>query len=757
MKKILLAIVILFVLVTASTAQNIFPSSGAAGIGTSSPNASSLLEAKSTTKGVLFPRMTLLQRNAIVSPATGLLIYQIDGTNGFYSYNGTAWTAVTTPTFKGWSLTGNATTNSFTNFIGTTDNKSLRFRTNNIQRVIFDSLGSVGIGTTLPNASSLLEIKSTTKGVLFPRMTLSQRNAVASPATGLLIYQIDNTPGYYYYNGLSWSAVTPSAASKTLNNLSFPTAVNQSLLPLSSGAKDLGSASLGWKNLYLTNAVYLDGSIILHQRGTGNLFAGANAGNISLSGRNNTGAGPYALNLLTSGNNNTAYGYYSLYSDTSGYYNTASGSYSLYSNTTGSNNTASGSYSLYYNTTGFSNTASGNTSLYYNTIGSYNTASGDASLYSNTTGSRNIASGYYSLYFNTTGYENTASGTSALLDNTTGNDNTASGYGALVNNTSGNYNTASGFLALRNTAGSEYNTALGSRAGSYFDNGYNNVFVGANTNVNGAGYYNVIAIGQGTICTAPSQVTMGNGATDSYRAYANWSNISDGRYKKNIKENVPGLSFINKLTPITYTLDATGLDNFLHKNTPKESQLNAGGKAVMDKGLKEKGKIIQTGFIAQDVEKAAKEINYNFSGVDAAKNDNDVYGLRYAEFVVPLVKAVQELSAKNDDLQNQINELKVLIIKGNSLPTATSNAYLKQNIPNPSNSNTVIRYHLPDNSGRAQIKITDIKGSTIKVYNASAAQGSLNISTSELPAGTYNYTLYVNDKQIDTKQMIIMK
>ena len=298
---------------------------------------------------------------------------------------------------------------------------------------------------------------------------------------------------------------------------------------------------------------------------------------------------------------------------------------------------------------------------------------------------------------------------------------------------------------------------MGAAAGSNHDNGYNNVFVGANTDVNGDGYYNVIAIGQGTICTAPSQVVMGNGATTSYRAYANWSNISDGRYKKNIKENVPGLSFINKLKPITYTLDATGLDNFLHKNTPKEKQLNTEAKAVMDKGLKEKEKTIQTGFTAQDVEKAAKEIDYDFSGVDAAKNDNDVYGLRYAEFVVPLVKAVQELSAKNEDLQSQIDELKSLIIKDNSLPTASSKAYLKQNMPNPSNSNTVIRYYLPDNTGRAQIKITDIKGSTIKVYNASAAQGSLNISTSELPAGTYNYTLYVNDKKIDTKQMVIMR
>lgn len=588
---------------------------------------------------------------------------------------------------------------------------------------IFPSSGAAGIGTTSPNASSLLEVKSTTKGVLFPRMTLLQRNAIVSPATSLLIYQTNNTSGYYYYNGLSWSAVTPSAASRTLNNLCSPTAINQSLFPLTSGAITLGSASLGWKNLYLTNALYLSGSIILHAPGKENLFTGTNAGNTSVSGRDNTGAGAYALNHLTSG-----------------VYNTACGASALYSNTTGSLNTASGYYSLFNNT-----------------IGNYNTASGVYSLSSNTIGINNTANGFHALYLNTTGNNNTASGEASLYLNTTGSLNTASGEASLASNTTGSNNTACGAFALQNTTSSKYNTALGADAGYNYDNGYNNVFVGANTDVNGAGYYNVIAIGQGTICTAPSQVTMGNGATTSYRAYANWTKISDGRYKKNIKENVPGLSFINKLTPITYTLDATGLDNFLHKNTPKESQLSAEGKAVMDKGLKEKEKTTQTGFIAQDVEKAAKEIDYNFSGVDVANNDNDVYGLRYAEFVVPLVKAVQELSAKNNELQIQINELKSLIIKGNSLPTATSNGYLKQNMPNPSKSNTVIKYHLPDNTGRAQITITDINGSTIKVYNASAAQGSLNISTSELPAGTYNYTLYVNDKKIDTKQMVIMK
>jgi len=185
----------------------------------------------------------------------------------------------------------------------------------------------------------------------------------------------------------------------------------------------------------------------------------------------------------------------------------------------------------------------------------------------------------------------------------------------------------------------------------------------------------------------------------------------------------------------------------------------------MGKALKEKENIAQTGFIAQEVEKTAKEIGYDFSGVDAAKNDNDVYGLRYSEFVVPLVKAVQELSAKNDekdklisDLQSQINELRSLILKGRNETTVTSLAgYLKQNMPNPAGNNTLISYYVPDNATTAEIRITDAKGRTLKIYKAIAGQGYLNIKSSELPAGTYNYTLYVSDRKVDTKQMVITK
>ena len=68
--------------------------------------------------------------------------------------------------------------------------------------------------------------------------------------------------------------------------------------------------------------------------------------------------------------------------------------------------------------------------------------------------------------------------------------------------------------------------------------------------------------------------------------------------------------------------------------------------------------VLYTGFVAQDVEKAAKSLNYNFSGVDAPKNDKDLYGLRYAEFVVPLVKAVQEQQVLIETLQKEINRLK---------------------------------------------------------------------------------------------------
>ena len=63
---------------------------------------------------------------------------------------------------------------------------------------------NIGVGTTLPNPSAALDITDTTRGLLIPRMTLYQRNNIQNPAEGLMIYQVDSSKGFWYYNGSNW-------------------------------------------------------------------------------------------------------------------------------------------------------------------------------------------------------------------------------------------------------------------------------------------------------------------------------------------------------------------------------------------------------------------------------------------------------------------------------------------------------------------------------------------------------------------------
>lgn len=75
--------------------------------------------------------------------------------------------------------------------------------------ITFVSYSQVGIGVTTPHASAALEVVATNndKGILITRLTKSQRDAISAPATGLLVYQTDNSPGLYFFNGISWAAV----------------------------------------------------------------------------------------------------------------------------------------------------------------------------------------------------------------------------------------------------------------------------------------------------------------------------------------------------------------------------------------------------------------------------------------------------------------------------------------------------------------------------------------------------------------------
>jgi hypothetical protein len=482
---------------------------------------------------------------------------------------------------------------------------------------------------------------------------------------------------------------------KHLSNLVAPTAINVNLLPREDKQYDLGSKDKSWKDLYLDGALFLGGKKFLAYK-------------------IGTGAG-----------------------------NTAVGINALHSNTFGYENTALGYEALYNNFNGIANTATGYQSLYFNTTGLDNTANGYRSLFSNTTGYENVANGEYALYFNSEGNENTANGTDALFSNATGNFNTALGYLAGANVTTGNNNTFVGYLAN----------------------------CGSKENLN-----NSTAIGNGAIVNRNNSVRIGNSSIVSIGGYVNWSNISDARVKKNIKHDVPGLTFINKLNPVTYNYDLDAADRIM----PKPVMKNKDGKVMQPsreelESKKQKEQIVYTGFVAQDVEKAAKEIGYNFSGVDAPKNENDLYRLRYADFVVPLVKAVQELSNKNDSLQtitnkqqqqidalqSRLDKLEALISEKESASSQQimlTSAKLEQNVPNPFNSVTTIGYYLPAYKGNAYINFYTSSGSLVKsVQINQQGKGTISIRTGDMPSGVYQYSLAIDGKVIDTKQMLQQK
>jgi hypothetical protein len=444
--------------------------------------------------------------------------------------------------------------------------------------------------------------------------------------------------------------------------------------------------AIGWKALNKNTS------------GSQNTAVGHNALQSNTEGNNNTVVGAEALVANTTGNLNTAIGLKAMFYHQTGDYNTAIGaqalvgkegtpitgyenaaigSGALYSNTTGFKNTAVGTSPMWNNESGEQNVAVGNETLGGNIDGSWNTAVGTRAMWSTCNECRidgfpepsghsvaNSAFGYEALRMITTGSSNTSIGNQTLHEATTAALNVAVGNNALFNHKHGNANIAIGMDALNRDSVGRFNIAIGYKAVSDKEalRGEHNIVIGHYANLANEDLSNAIAIGSFAVATENNSVVIGNNGVTSIGGVVDWSVLSDARIKKNIRQNVPGLSFINQLKPVTYNLDLDAIDKIQYNgNTPTPSQGNIETRIANQQ-------IVHTGFIAQEVENTAKKLGYDFSGVEIAETEGSLYKLRYAEFVVPLVKAVQELSTQNEtkdaaivSLQNQIDELKIQI------------------------------------------------------------------------------------------------
>ncbi|MBG9377664.1 tail fiber domain-containing protein [Panacibacter sp. DH6] len=280
--------------------------------------------------------------------------------------------------------------------------------------------------------------------------------------------------------------------------------------------------------------------------------------------------------------------------------------------------------------------------------------------------------------------------------------------------------------------------------------GGGSVFIGGNLDVNGSvGFGSVETFSDGGSFTINSNSDI-NPSTDNARglgdASLRWTdvwavdgtiNTSDERDKKNIRDLDYGLKEIMKLRAV----------KFNWKNAVANDD--------------------KVGLIAQELKKVLPEVvrDYEYRTDEATGKKEKVpterMGVMYSDIIPVLIRAIQEQ-------QQQIDALKKLNGTGAVAATPTaeqvsavnvklSNAALEQNVPNPLRSTTSIRYNIPADAVNASLLITDMGGKNIRQISLKTGAGVVNIDATALNAGTYNYTLIVDGRNIETKRMIVAK
>jgi trimeric autotransporter adhesin len=678
-------------------------------------NPSAILDVSSTSQGLLIPRMNNAERTTISNPANGLIVFDTDCSCLYYFIS-------TGPSSGAWKKLVEEGSNSglydvdgdsyLTLNYDNSDDDTVRLffedeekyrisskaieQLNNGQSVfIGEAAGRNNDGSSTRNTfigyHSGYQNINTSNNTAVGGYALSENIGISNTALGTSALRYKSTGNYNIavggnsqMRGISGSRNTSVGYMSLYKSTGqFNVAIGDNALSSDSlgeyntaiGARSLFSnydgtynSTLGYSSLFYNtggsnNVAIGYNSSFLNSTGDDNIAIGSHALFQNETSSNNIAIGTGALYGLDSGTENLAIGIASMNMADIGSYNTSVGTWTLYNNKAGSGNTAMGHYCMAQDSSGSYNSGIGYNTLYNNKTGHSNVAMGPFALFSNTTSGNLVAIGDSALFHNginasepAHASKNVAIGSKALYANTIGRENTAIGFEALKNSTTGAKNSSIGAYTLGSVTTGDDNTAMGYTAAPN-GNHSQGTFIGSYIDISTA-RSNVSVLGYGVQnaqCTGNNQVLLGNTAIGQVRSQVSGLTVySDGRFKSNISENVPGLDFINRLRPVTYNENP----EILHQiwGTP-ESVLS-----TIDHSEIKQQRFI--GFVAQDVEKAAKECGFEFPGIDIPRNDHEVYSLRYGDFIMPMVKAIQEqqimIEAQNDIINQQKSELEAL-------------------------------------------------------------------------------------------------
>jgi hypothetical protein len=214
---------------------------------------------------------------------------------------------------------------------------------------------------------------------------------------------------------------------------------------------------------------------------------------------------------------------------------------------------------------------------------------------------------------------------------------------------------------------------------------------------------------------------------------------SDRRLKKNVSAFTDGLELLTKVKPVWFEYNG---EAGLPTNKP------------------------YVGVIAQQMQRIAPYMVGRFTYQDTTGQKTDYLDYDANALTYILVNAVQQLKQEkdtqietlkqeNEQMKKEMAEIRALLRDKKSVAESDVAARLWQNVPNPTEGTSLIRYRIPAQARQAQISLYSLKGELLQSFPLTQrGEGEISINTTTLPEGVYVYRLLIEGKQVDAKKLL---